>query len=97
MKMMFFLLSLPLYAAEYTIDASHSTAVFKIKHMGFSYTHGRFNEIFGTIQWDEKEASKSVFDISIKAESIDTNNKKRDKHLRNPDPKPRRPGKKGCS
>lgn len=70
---------------KYTLDPSHSSAVFKIDHLGFSYVYGMFEDISGTILIDEKDPSKSSMNITIKAASIDTNVVKRDEHLRSPD------------
>ncbi len=46
---------------------------------------GRFNELSGNFTLDAADASKSSFAVTVKAESIDTNNAKRDEHLRSPD------------
>jgi len=72
-------------ADNYTIDAAHSGVSFQILHMGLSYTHGRFNEFGGKFTIDSSDPSKSSFTLSIKTESVDTNNAGRDKHLRTPD------------
>ncbi|MBX3395561.1 MAG: YceI family protein [Phycisphaerae bacterium] len=68
---------------NYKIDNSHSSVHFRIKHLGVSYCYGRFNEIDGrlTMSGDDKNA----LEITIKADSIDSNDKKRDDHLRGPD------------
>lgn len=70
---------------KYTLDPAHSSVVFKIDHLGFSYVYGTFEDISGTVMIDEKNPSKSSMNITIKAASIDTNVKKRDEHLRSPD------------
>lgn len=81
-----FALAAPLAAADaYTVDASHSAALFSVSHLGVSNTHGRFNDIAGTLTWDAADASKSAITVTIKTESIDTHNEKRDQHLRSPD------------
>ena len=78
-------LGAPALAADtYTIDASHSTVLFRVKHLNVSWFHGRFNNIAGKIVWDEDPANIAI-DVTIKAASVDTNNEKRDQHLRNPD------------
>jgi polyisoprenoid-binding protein YceI len=77
-----------LHAADtYDLDLEngHVAAVFKVKHFGVSYTHGRFNDIRGTIVYDAANPAASKVDVTIKADSVDTFNKKRDDHLRNPD------------
>jgi polyisoprenoid-binding protein YceI len=78
-------LGLTARADDYTIDAVHSGISFKIKHAGLSYVHGRFNSFSGKFTLDSSDPSKSSFTMSIKPESIDTNNGGRDNHLRSPD------------
>ena len=75
------------YAATetYVVDPEHSTVLFKIKHMGLSYTYGRFNDVAGSFLIDDADASKSSVKITIQAASIDTNSVKRDAHLKGPD------------
>jgi polyisoprenoid-binding protein YceI len=72
-------------AADYTIDDAHSSLSFKVSHLGLSEIHGRFGEFSGTFSIDKEDPSKSAFALTIKTESVDTNNKKRDDHLRSPD------------
>jgi len=72
-------------ADDYTVDAVHSSVTFKIGHLGVSSIYGRFNDVAGGFTLDADDAGKCLFGLSIKAESIDTNNADRDKHLRSPD------------
>jgi polyisoprenoid-binding protein YceI len=73
------------HADEYVIDAVHSGVSFQISHLGLSYIQGRFNEFSGNFTIDTSDPAKSSFSVTIKAESIDSNNSKRDEHLRSPD------------
>ena len=76
----------PARAADgYVVDPVHSSVSFKVSHLGLSWVHGRFNEYSGTFTLDPDDAAKSSFTLAIKAESVDTNNPKRDEHLRAPD------------
>ncbi|MFN0207827.1 MAG: YceI family protein [Planctomycetota bacterium] len=70
---------------DYTVDAVHSSVNFRVKHMGVSYSYGRFNSISGSLTFDEKAPEKGSILIEVKAESIDTNSEGRDKHLKSPD------------
>lgn len=70
---------------NYSIDGSHTGVVFKINHLGFSNTFGRFNTVEGSFTLDREAVEKSAVTVKIKSESIDTNDAKRDKHLRSPD------------
>lgn len=72
-------------ADNYSVDAVHSSVSFKARHMGLSWVHGRFNEFSGSFAIDKQTPSKSKFSLSIKVDSVDTNNKQRDDHLRSPD------------
>lgn len=70
---------------SYNIDGVHSSVMFRVKHLGVSYSYGRFNKIKGTIVFDEKAPEKSSIEAEIDTESVDTNNGGRDKHLKSPD------------
>jgi polyisoprenoid-binding protein YceI len=80
------LFAAPTQAADnYTVDGMHSSVTFKISHLGLAWVYGRFNEFSGTFTIDPADASKCSFGLTIKTQSIDTNNQKRDTHLRSPD------------
>jgi polyisoprenoid-binding protein YceI len=72
-------------ADTYTVDLVHSSVSFMTSHAGISYIHGRFNDFSGKFVIDSADPAKSSFALSIKIESVDTNNKKRDDHLCAPD------------
>ena len=72
-------------ADTFSVDPVHSSVSFMISHAGISYIHGRFNDFSGKFTIDQADPSKSSFTLSIKIESVDTNNQKRDEHLRAPD------------
>ena len=75
------LAALPASAETYTIDAGHSEVGFKVRHL-VSNVRGRFNDFSGTINMDPKNVQASSVEFRIKADSIDTNQADRDKHLR---------------
>ena len=68
-------------ADDDVIDAVHSGVTFQISHMGVSYIPGRFNQFSGNFTIDTSDPPSS-FSLTIKTESVDTNNSKRDEHLR---------------
>lgn len=72
-------------ADVYTYDGVHSSVSFKARHLGLSWIHGRFNEVDGQFTLDREDPSKSTFTLSIKVDSVDTANVKRDEHLRQAD------------
>ncbi len=72
-------------ADEYAYDLVHSSVSFKARHLDISWIHGRFNQVDGRFSLDRQNPEKSVFELTIKAESVDTANAARDEHLRQPD------------
>jgi polyisoprenoid-binding protein YceI len=72
-------------ADEFTVDGVHTSVSFKISHLDISSVHGRFNKFSGRIMFDKADPTKSSFEVTIDADSVDTNQAARDKHLRSPD------------
>ena len=70
---------------EFVVDPMHSAVNFKVSHLALSWVQGRFNDISGGFMIDKDNAAKSSFHMTMKAESIDSGNAKRDEHLRSPD------------
>lgn len=71
-----------LFAASYKVDNAHTNIGFKVKHMMISNVKGSFGEFMGTFEYDEKTQKLKALDGVIQVVSIDTDNKKRDAHLR---------------
>ena len=72
-------------AASYDIDGSHTSVVFSVSHLGFSYTYGMFRKAGGTFEFDRTNPAASKFSFIVDVASIDTNDPKRDEHLRSAD------------
>lgn len=72
-------------ADEYAYDLVHSSVSFKARHLDISWIHGRFNDVAGKFSIDRDDPAKSTFELTIKTDSVDTANKARDEHLRQPD------------
>lgn len=68
----------------YTVDKSHSTVGFKIRHL-LSRTSGQFHDYDGTIKIDPEKRDGVEITGEIRVASIDTNEEDRDKHLLNED------------
>lgn len=79
--------AIPAHAAveTYTPDVVHSNVLFKVKHSDISYVFGRFNDFDAQIKWDTENPANSSIAFTIKTASVDTNNERRDNHLRSPD------------
>lgn len=71
-----------LYAATFNVDKSHSNVGFKVKHMMVSNVVGNFKDFSGTIEYDEKTKTLKSINGIVAVASINTENAKRDKHLR---------------
>jgi len=69
----------------YKIDPEHTSVVFSTAHTGLSYTYGMFRDVSGQYLIDKANPSNSKFQMIILADSLDTNNAERDKHLRSAD------------
>jgi polyisoprenoid-binding protein YceI len=74
-------------AATYTIDTegAHAFVQFRIKHLGYSWLYGRFNEFAGEFTYDEDNPGESRVEVTIDTASVDSNHAERDKHLRGAD------------
>lgn len=79
--------SLPTQAADYVLDTkgAHAFIQFRIKHLGYSWLYGRFNDFDGKFSYDEKNPNASKVEVNIRTTSIDSNHAERDKHLRGKD------------
>ncbi|MGA1176319.1 MAG: YceI family protein [bacterium] len=72
-------------SSRYQLDVVHSTVGFAVKHMLFSTVRGKFNDVQATAQIDEQTGSLSSVNAEISVASVDTDNAKRDGHLRSDD------------
>jgi polyisoprenoid-binding protein YceI len=71
--------------AAWVFDESHSTVEFSVRHMMVSNVKGRMGGIKGTVEIDDKDLTKSKVEVTLDAATVNTENKKRDDHLRGPD------------
>ena len=70
---------------SFAVDGVHSSVIFKVKHNNVADFFGRFNKVEGSFNLDEANPSASTVSISIDANSIDSNDAKRDGHLKSAD------------
>lgn len=87
MKLMFFgaLAALSLGAQTYEIDSAHSSAGFSVKHMMVTNVSGKFSNVKGSIVYNEKNLAASTVTASVDVNTVNTNESKRDAHLKAPD------------
>ncbi len=72
--------TLPLQAGTWTIDPSHSTVEFTVRHLGLSKVRGRFNRFDARVDVGSNLGSTSL-SAEVDLSSVDTNNADRDGHL----------------
>jgi polyisoprenoid-binding protein YceI len=75
--------SVALAATTYTVDPVHSQLVFKIGHLGVSNQWGQIVGPTGTVTVDDEGVPS--FAVEVKAVNVETNNDKRDDHLKSAD------------
>jgi polyisoprenoid-binding protein YceI len=68
----------------WTVDPTHSSVEFAVKHMGIATVRGRFTEFEGTLDVAE-DLARSKARGSVKVASISTGEDARDAHLRSPE------------
>jgi polyisoprenoid-binding protein YceI len=66
---------------QYKPEDQGSSVQFKIRNLGFN-VNGSFNGLDGNIQFDPNNLTASNFDVSIDANTVNTDNNMRDNHLR---------------
>ncbi|HWK31078.1 MAG TPA: YceI family protein [Terriglobales bacterium] len=78
-------LSVSAFAADaLQIDSAHSSINFHVRHMLISNVPGSITGITGTINYDDRDVTKSSIEAIIKVSTINTNNEGRDQDLRGP-------------
>jgi len=93
MKFLSFLISIvflsvsPAHAApqEYEFDKAHTQILFFVDHLGFSMSQGEFHDYDGKVMFDEENPLNSSVEVTIQTDSIDMDDEKWDKHMRNKD------------
>ena len=71
-------------AGTYAIDAAHSRAEFRVRHLGISTVTGRFGDVNGTLTVGD-DLSTLDATATIDASTISTGNERRDGHLQSAD------------
>lgn len=72
-------------AKTYQVDPAHSSLTFTVKHMMISKVKGEFKEFTVEANGQPDDLANARVNVTIKADSIDTNNSDRDTHLRSGD------------
>lgn len=80
-----FALSYGAFAAEFKVDTAHTNVGFRVAHLVVAKTTGSFNEFDASFSYDPEDMSSFSLTATIQTASVDTNNGRRDNHLRSPD------------
>lgn len=73
------------FGGTYGVDVDHSHLEFKVKHLMISNVKGQFTKFSGSFAYDEKSNTLTSLVGSVDVASIDTDNEKRDGHLKSAD------------
>jgi polyisoprenoid-binding protein YceI len=72
-------------ASTWDVDPSHTNVGFSVRHMMATTVKGQFDKVQGTLELDDKDITKSKVEVTIDLASVNTNEPKRDGHLKSPD------------
>jgi polyisoprenoid-binding protein YceI len=70
---------------RWQIDQSHSNVKFTVTHMVVSEVEGAFKKFDGTIEYAASNLSDAKVNFTVDVNSVDTDNEKRDGHLKGDD------------
>jgi polyisoprenoid-binding protein YceI len=70
---------------KWALDRVHSGMSFAVSHMVVSETKGKFDDFAVNVTSDKEDFSDAKVEVTIKVESVNTDEKKRDGHLKSPD------------
>jgi len=71
--------------ATWDLDVDHTNLQFKVKHLMISNVKGKFNSFSGNLTTQGDDLSTGKLAVTIQVDSVDTDNQKRDDHLRSTD------------
>ncbi|MBX3464049.1 MAG: YceI family protein [Planctomycetes bacterium] len=67
---------------DWVVDPVHSSVVFRVKHANAAWFKGTFDKIEGAVHLDPAQPEAGKVELTIPVDSVDTNDKKRDDHLK---------------
>ncbi|MFQ5583904.1 MAG: YceI family protein, partial [Calditrichia bacterium] len=72
-------------AKRFVVDKVHTNIGFLVRHMVLSKVRGEFKDYTIALNWDENNPENSSVEVRIKVASINTDNQRRDSHLKSSD------------
>jgi polyisoprenoid-binding protein YceI len=85
MAVLTFVAGSALAQTTWTVDRSHSKIGFSVAHMAVSEVEGNFKDFDATVVSKSEDFNGAEITFTAKTASIDTDNEKRDNHLKSPD------------
>jgi len=70
---------------SYNWDAVHSNVNFALNYLVISEATGRFTASTGSLTYSKKDFQDAKIQVEVKVNSINTDDEKRDEHLKSPD------------
>lgn len=70
---------------SWTIDKAHTKIGFNVVHMAVAEVEGKFNDFDATVSSNSEDFSGAEISFTAKVASIDTENERRDNHLKSDD------------
>ena len=74
-----------LEGGQFVLDKSHAKIIFSYSHFGYSTSYGLFTDFDGKLAFDPKALAKSVLEVTVNMDGIDTTVPKLDAHLKTSD------------
>lgn len=71
--------------ADWNLDAVHSSVSFSVRHLVVSKVKGNFDKFSGTASFEEGKLADGSVEFTVDVTTIDTDNEKRDEHLKSAD------------
>ena len=78
-------LTMPLLAGNYSNDKAHTSVGFNVSHMVIAKVNGEFKDFEIDLSFDPDNLPASRVSTTIQIASVNTDENKRDNHLRSPD------------
>ena len=70
---------------KWSVDPAHTVISFKVKHLMISTVSGVFREFGATVYSNDNDFESAKIDFWMNPSSVDTNEEKRNVHLKSPD------------
>ncbi len=78
-------LAIPAFAADYAVDDDHSSALFRVQHMGAGMFWGTFQTVTGDLSYDLANPAGNKVSITVQAASVSGGQADLEKHLKSND------------